>query len=140
VSLNFHRRSDFWNGRTIPSEQDSFVTIENELDLDLLTFVERYATTPVRWDLVVFFGCKPQRQETVEAIAHQMGWRFSLVHRELDELVMLGLLEQIHNNGGLLYRLTRYKPLREAALRFAARFGQVPSSNGAAALTKQDLP
>lgn len=108
--------------------QDAAVTIDNELDIDLLAFVERYASTPVHWDLVTFFGIEPQRQASADAIARRMSWPPAVLHRELDELVVLGLLEQVNTNGSPQYRLTGYKPLRDAALHFAARLDQSTAS------------
>ena len=42
-----------------------------EIDLELFTFVERYATTNFRWDLILLFGNQPDSELTSQAIAKQ---------------------------------------------------------------------
>lgn len=121
---------------SIPNQRQP---IKKELDLDLLTFVERHATNPVRWDIVAFFGGNPNGQITAEAVAQQVSVPPTTVNRELDELVVLGLLEPKQVNGALAYCLTGYEPLRQAALRFATQMdrssfflsGATPPGKGA---------
>jgi hypothetical protein len=90
-----------------------------EVDVDLLVFIERYASDLLRWDLISFFARNPDLYDTAENVAHRVGRNSRLVRSELSDLVMLGILEWDSLNGSHIYHLTRRPDLRRLALKFA---------------------
>ncbi len=95
---------------------------DREIDIELLAFVERYATSPVKWDLIVFFGENAYTRDTAFSIASRIGRDMKIVLPELGDLVVLGLLEQTKINGETVYHLTQEPSLRQAAFRFVRYF------------------
>jgi len=90
-----------------------------ELDLDLLVFVERYATNLLKWDLLTYFGRHPDETRTAPEIASLLGRSERVLRPELGDLVMLGLLEQTNGAASPRYRLTHNHPLRSLIQKFA---------------------
>jgi DNA-binding MarR family transcriptional regulator len=91
----------------------------HEIDVELLTFVERYATNLARWDLLLYFGQNPTRSDDVDGIAGCIGRFPASVQKELDDLAYLGVLRTRPNGKGKLYALTRAPQMRRAVLRLA---------------------
>lgn len=93
-----------------------------EVDVELLTFVERYATNLTRWDLLVFFGQHPRAGDPVRRIAQRIGRSARGVEKELDDLAYLGILHARRNGKGRVYQLTRAPATRRMVKRFARCF------------------
>jgi hypothetical protein len=94
----------------------------NQVDVELLAFVERYATNLARWDILIFFGQNPTLVAGGRTIARGLGRRSESLKKELDDLAFLGVL-QLHSNArGTGYELTREPALREAVIRLARQF------------------
>lgn len=93
----------------------------NEIDVELLAFIERYATNLARWDLLVYFGRHPSARDTARGIAAEVGRRTRIVQKELDDLTFLGVLRAHENGQGMLYELARAPKTRRAIVRFAQR-------------------
>ena len=91
----------------------------NEVDIDLLVFIERYANDLLRWDLISFFAQNPDLGGTVENVARSVGRDPRVVRSELGDLVMLGVLEWENLDGDQSYQLTQHSDLRKMALKFA---------------------
>ncbi len=110
---------------TIPQiDQRPVQTIEmraHEVDIELLTFVERYATNLAKWDLLVYFGRNPSAQEDALGIARQVGRRLAIVEKELNDLVYLGILHTRNRGNGMLYELARLPSTRRTVMRLARR-------------------
>ncbi len=96
----------------------------SEIDLELLTFIERYATNLVRWDLLLYFGRHPSACDSASTIAKRVGRKTHSVQKELDDLALLGVLRMHANGEGIQYRLTRALPMRRAIIRLARYFDQ----------------
>lgn len=90
-----------------------------EIDVELFTFVERYATNLARWDLLVYFGKHPSTNDNVSRIAQHVGRAPRLVKKELDDLTFLGILRANRNNGSVHYGLSRSPSTRRAVVRLA---------------------
>lgn len=90
-----------------------------EVDVDLLVFIERYASDLLKWDIISFFAQNPNSYDTADNIAHQVGRNPRVVRPELGDLVMLGILELGRLNGDHIYQLTQRSDLRRLALKFA---------------------
>lgn len=90
-----------------------------EIDLELFTFVERYATTLMRWDLILFFGKHPDTGWTPAEVAERLHRSISVATKELDDLTYQRVLVRHYTPERTTYRLTRRASVRRAALRLA---------------------
>ena len=99
------------------------LTDSNEIDVELLAFMERYATNLARWDLLVYFGRNPATRDSARGIAKQVGRRTPTVQKELDDLAYLGILRAHANGHGMQYELARAPKTRRTIVRFAQRLG-----------------
>lgn len=91
----------------------------NEVDIDLLVFIERYANDLLKWDLISFFAQNPDLCGTAENVARSVGRDPRVVRSELGDLVMLEVLEWGNRHGNQTYQLTQRPDLRRLALKFA---------------------
>lgn len=96
--------------------------VSGEIDVQVLTLIERYATNLARWDLLLFFGRNPVAQDNASGIARQIGRRPQSIAKELDDLTYLGVLDARQNGNGLEYQLTRVSTLRRTVMRLAKLF------------------
>lgn len=93
-----------------------------EVDVELLTFVERYATNLARWDVLVYFGRNPNVRDSALEIARQIGRRTRVIEKELSDLVYLGILRARDNGNGTLFELPRIpSATRRTMMRLARR-------------------
>ncbi len=90
-----------------------------EIDVDLLVFIERYASDLLKWDLISFFAQNPDLYDTADNVARRVGRNPRVVRSELGDLVILGILERDELNGDHIYHLTHRADLRRLALKFA---------------------
>ncbi len=90
-----------------------------EVDVDLLVFIERYANDLLKWDLISFFAQNPDLYDTADNVAWRIGHNPRVVRPELGDLVMLGILERDRLDGDHIYQLTQRSDLRKLALKFA---------------------
>lgn len=93
-----------------------------EIDVELFTFIERYATNLTRLDLLIYFGQHPSLQLNALEIAKRIGRATRAVQKELDDLVYLGILRVNRNNGHSHYGLTRASATRRAVTRLAREY------------------
>ncbi len=91
----------------------------NEVDIDLLVFIERYANDLLKWDLISFFAQNPDLCGSAENVARSVGRDPRVVRSELGDLAMLGVLEWENLDGDQSYQLTQHPGLRKLALKFA---------------------
>lgn len=90
-----------------------------EIDVELFTFIERYVTNLVRWDLLIFFGRHPAMHLEAHQVAQQIGRSPRLVQKELDDLVYLGIVRLYRTESQVRYGLTRSTATRRAVIRMA---------------------
>jgi hypothetical protein len=90
-----------------------------EIDLDLLVFIERYVTNLLKWDLLTFFGNYPDEKKDAQAVAKCLGRSYRAVRSELGDLTMLELLQKSTANGHPIYQLTADVTLRPQVIKFA---------------------
>ena len=93
--------------------------LTEEIDLELLVFIERYATNLLKWDLLTFFGSRPEVKLKAEEIARQVGCSYKAVRSELGDLAILGLLYKSSEQGQPVYQLTFDSILRPQVMKFA---------------------
>jgi hypothetical protein len=93
-----------------------------EVDVDLLAFVEGYATGAVKWDIIAFFGENPYTGDTARSIAQRIGRSLDMVLPELTDLAMVGLLERIKIDEAVVFQLTQEQALRQTTFNFVRPF------------------
>jgi hypothetical protein len=91
----------------------------HEIDVELFTFVERYATNLARWDLLIYFGDHPSVRHTTANIAEKVGRGARSLQKELDDLVYQGILRAHYNSEGASYELVHSPTTRRAVTRLA---------------------
>ena len=90
-----------------------------EIDLELFTFVERYATTNLRWDLILLFGNQPDEELTAQDVATKTRRNIFATTKELDDLTYLRVFVRRYTPERTTYRLTRRGNVRRTAIRLA---------------------
>jgi predicted transcriptional regulator len=100
----------------------TMTTSPHEIDVELFTFIERYATNLTRWDLLLYFGKDPGTQGDVSTIARYVKRSAQTVQKELDDLVYLGVLQSAGNNGTAHYALANIPATRRTVVRLARDF------------------
>jgi len=91
-----------------------------EIDLELFTFVERYATTNFRLDLILWFGRNPDTELTSDQVASALRRNVVVTTKELDDLTYLRVLVRRYTPERTTYRLTKRLNVRSVAMRLAA--------------------
>ncbi|MBI5032094.1 MAG: hypothetical protein HZB51_16305 [Chloroflexi bacterium] len=94
-------------------------TSSQEIDVELFAFIERYATSLIRWDLLLYFGQNPNRRDQAFEVAQRMGRKLITLQKELDDLVYLGVLRVDQKADTLFYSLAHDVNTRHAAIRMA---------------------
>lgn len=90
-----------------------------EVDIELFTFVERYATSLFRWDVLLHFGAGPDAGYTATEIAKRLNRSTSATIKELDDLTYLRVLTRRYTPERTTYRLSRRPYIRRAVTRLA---------------------
>lgn len=90
-----------------------------EVDIELFTFVERYATTLIRWDLLLYFGKTPNARCTAPEIARHLRRGLYATTKELDDLTYLRVLSRRYTPEKTTYQLSRRATVRRSATRLA---------------------
>lgn len=90
-----------------------------EVDIDLFTFVERYATNLLRWDLLLHFGKQPDLDHTAVEIARDVNRSPHATLKELDDLTYLRVLTRRYTPERTTYRLSRRPYIRRSVTRLA---------------------
>ncbi len=106
------------------------VSTTGEIDVELLAFVERYATNLARWDLLLFFGRNPSICDHAPSIAQHLGRHPQSIEKELEDLVYLGVLDSHPNGQGLTYQLSHVSAMQRAVIRLAQRFDGPRTADG----------
>lgn len=102
--------------RSLPSSPKNLP----ELDIELFTFVERYATNLVRMDLLMFFGGNPEERITAADLARAVRRSLRATKKELDDLTYLRVLTRRYTPEKTTYQLARRGGARQAVMRLAA--------------------
>ena len=91
----------------------------SEIDLELFTFVERYATNLFRWDLILLFGKNPEVALSPLEIAERLHRGVFPTTKELDDLTYLHVLVRRYTPERTTYRLSKRTNIRRAAIQLA---------------------
>ncbi len=100
-----------------------------EVDVELFTFVERYATNLMRWDLLLFFGSHPDLQITSAELARRLHRSHRATIKELDDLAYLRVLTRRYTPERVTFQLAPRGEARRTAIRLAeyARENSTPA-------------
>ena len=94
-------------------------TSSQEIDVELFAFIERYATSLIRWDLLLYFGQNPNRRDQAFQVAQHVGRKPATLQKELDDLVYLGVLRADSHADTIVYSLAHDISTRRVAIRMA---------------------
>lgn len=98
-----------------------------EVDIELFTFVERYATNLVRMDLLMYFGRNPDEKITAGDLARAVHRTLRATKKELDDLTYLHILARHYTQEKATYQLTRRGAARRSVIRLA-EYGKTEKS------------
>ena len=91
-----------------------------EVDINLIIFVQRYATDLLKWDILTLFAHNPDFRASVSQIAQAIGRSLPSVQPEVGDLALLRILEKRQAvDDDTIYQLTREPYLRQMMLKFA---------------------
>ncbi len=90
------------------------------MDVELFSFVERYATNLVRWDVLLYFGRHPKAQMTAAELARQLRRTVRATTKELDDLTYLRVLTRRYTPQKVTFTLVARGSARRTAIRLAA--------------------
>ena len=86
-------------------KQELNVRITQDLDPELLDFLNTYADSFAKWELLRFFYHNPNTLDTAESIARYIGRSSQHIQKELLELKEHGLLKETSVGNLLVYTL-----------------------------------
>lgn len=90
-----------------------------EIEVDFLVFVERYASDLLKWDIITFFAHHPDKIVSGRELADLIGHNGQLVRQELGDLRLVNVLQTAGiSDKGQLYRLTDEVRVRKTVLKF----------------------
>ena len=115
--------SNHMNITVSPVENE--ILLSQEVDLDVLVFVERYVTNLLKWDLLSFFGNNPHVSKTAQELANYIGRNDRAIRSELGDLTFLGLLQKSQGTETPRYTLTNNLVLRTQIIQFAQTHRQL---------------
>ncbi len=81
-----------------------------KINLDRFIFVERYAPTLIKWDILAFFGTHPDATASALDLSRQLDRNYQVVRRNVGDLALQGMLDMIDASPHPVYRLTRQNP------------------------------
>ena len=92
-----------------------------EVDIELLAFIERVGDSLLKLDLLNFFANNPYTRDTSNNIALRIGRDRESVALELYDLYLMGLLERERLDNTYVYHLSHDKRTRELAAKAARK-------------------
>ncbi len=99
----------------------------HDIDVALFVFLERYAPSLIKWDILTYFGAHPNHTVTALELSRQLNKNYQVVRRNVGDLALLGVLEMDAAPPQPIYRLTTANPsIRATVERIAADLPQSP--------------
>jgi len=120
ATVSGQRQHEWAHEGIVLERPDRPPTTDIEVDLQLLTFIEQYASNPIRSEILQFLGAHPERCLSAQEVAEGIGRSHRLVRLELYELSLLQVVRAIGHNGQMCYRLSKDQTVRDLVARFAA--------------------
>lgn len=88
-------------------------TLDNASEINWYDFLRNKVNSFIKWDLVRFFHDNPHTRDTVENLARYTLRDARVIHRELDDLVAVGVLKVTTVNSVRVYQLSDDPDLRQ---------------------------
>ena len=88
----------------------STVQPRKKINLDRFIFVERYAPTLIKWDILAYFGTHPEATVSALDLSQLLDRNYQVVRRNVGDLALQGMLDMMDGSPHPLYRLTRRNP------------------------------
>lgn len=92
----------------------------DEIEPQLLDFLQRYVRSFCQWDLIRFFNDNPHAADTAENIARYINRKPDTVERELAALIEAGLIQRHEHQGAAIFVLADDSMTRDLVNKFAA--------------------
>ncbi len=77
------------------------------INLDRFIFIERYAPTLIKWDILAFFGTHSDVTLSAIDLSRQLNRNYQVVRRNVGDLALMGVLDMEHSFPHPAYRLTQ---------------------------------
>jgi hypothetical protein len=90
----------------------------DDVDPELMEFIQRQVNSFIKWDIVQFFQRNPHTTDTPTQIAQYIGRDPRIVTPELRQLAMAGVLQEDDLQGLRIYTLTDDPTMRQRIDRF----------------------
>lgn len=99
-------------------QEELATRLMEDIDPELLDFVQLWVNTFIKWDLVQFFQRNPHTTDTPTQIAQYIGRDPRVVAPELRDLAAVGILHEEELQGMRIYTLTDDDEIRQRIARF----------------------
>ncbi len=81
-----------------------------KINLDRFIFVERYAPTLIKWDILAYFGTHPHTTASALDLSQMLDRNYQVVRRNVGDLALQGILDMLNDSPHPVYRLTQRNP------------------------------
>jgi hypothetical protein len=88
----------------VVSVMDENIADLMKMDGDIEVFIERYANSFVKWEVVQFYHDHPKKWFKLEALADALNRPIKILKKEMQELHELGFLEQEKDGKSFTYQ------------------------------------
>lgn len=95
------------------NETDLAARLMDDMDPDLLDFLQNKVNSFIKWDLVRFFHDNPHAADTADNIARYIGRDVRTIEDELNGLVRVGVLEENEVSRMHIYSLAKDQQTRQ---------------------------
>lgn len=102
-------KSKTQKGMGVPNMNDT-ISAMHEIDVALFVFLERYAPSLIKWNILTYFGAHPNHTVTALELSQQLNKNYQVVRRNVGDLALLGVLEMDATLPQPIYRLTTANP------------------------------
>jgi hypothetical protein len=99
-------------------ESDLAARLMEDMDTQLLGFLQHQVNSFVKWDLVRFFHENPDTPDSADNVARQAGRDQAAIEQELIELADAGVLERYTEGDAAVFRLASDKEMRDLVDQF----------------------
>jgi hypothetical protein len=100
------------------TQTDLASQLMDDMDPQLLDFLQHKVNSFIKWDLVRFFHDNPHAADTAENIARYIGRDARTIHDELTGLVKASVLQQKDVSGVRVYLLAKDQAMRDLVSNF----------------------
>ncbi len=87
--------------------------IMDDMDPQLLDFIQKHVTTFTRWNLIKFFYENVNTQDTAANLARYIGRAIELVQQQASQLVDEGILLSFQQSGHTIYTITQDQDIQK---------------------------